>query len=654
MSSTSDNPPGGGARMADRHRRATDTQTSTLAQKLEALYEEILERVGSVCPTFRTCDTDGASSRDNLLAYLVLREHDLHELQHELADLGLSSLGRLEGNVLASLQHVMGHVGAVLPETSLSVPDLKRAHALLAQRSRALLGRPRVARSTRIMVTLDASIMPQSDLLEHLLREGMDIARINCAHDAATDWAQIINAIRHAEDRLTQAGQSVGRRCRILMDLAGPKVRTGPLELETRPLKLAVSKDADGRPSRLLEGYLDSHAEYTGLVRRSGETSSFVIAVPQQDGLDVVPVGEILQFHDTRNRARTLHVLERLSPTRVRVGLQRTAYLQEGIRLRGESGGEFTVGPVTPQPVDLWVQAGDRLHLYRDPEQPGHHARPGMPAGLSCTLPAALDAVQPGHRVYIDDGKIAASVVAVHAHHVELEVTAPCGIPARIRSDKGLNFPDSSLNLPALTARDREDLSFVVTHANAVGLSFVHRPQDLYDLREALNALGSPDMGIVLKVETREAVHQLAQLLLAGLALPKFGVMIARGDLAVEVGFEQLARVQEDILCLCEAAHLPVIWATQVLETLAKSGLPARAEITDAAMGHRAECVMLNKGAHVLDAVKTLAHLLQAEEPHHLKKRHIFRELTPQQGVFTKSKTPSSIPSGVVRMEKPP
>jgi pyruvate kinase len=167
-------------------------------------------------------------------------------------------------------------------------------------------------------------------------------------------------------------------------------------------------------------------------------------------------------------------------------------------------------------------------------------------------------------------------------------------------------------------------------------------PEDVYDLRDALKKLGVPDMGIVLKVETQEAVHHLAQLLVAGLELPSVGVMIARGDLAVEVGFERLARVQEDILCLCEAAHIPVIWATQVLETLAKSGLPARAEITDAAMGHRAECVMLNKGEHVLDAVKTLAHLLQAEEPHHVKKREVFREITPQFGIFTDPSAQSS------------
>jgi len=77
---------------------------------------------------------------------------------------------------------------------------------------------------------------------------------------------------------------------------------------------------------------------------------------------------------------------------------------------------------------------------------------------------------------------------------------------------------------------------------------------------------------------------------------PKLGVMIARGDLAVEVGFERLSEVPRQILALCEAAHIPAIWATQVLETLAKTGQPSRAEVTDAAAAQRAECVMLNKG----------------------------------------------------------
>ena len=85
---------------------------------------------------------------------------------------------------------------------------------------------------------------------------------------------------------------------------------------------------------------------------------------------------------------------------------------------------------------------------------------------------------------------------------------------------------------------------------------------------------------------------------------PTVGVMIARGDLAVEVGFERMAEVQEEIMWICEAAHVPVIWATQVLETLAHTGRPSRAEVTDAAMSGRAECVMLNKGPYIAEAIR--------------------------------------------------
>ena len=612
-------------------------QTVPLGEKLQKIYSEIAERACRARADYQCSDRDCECSRDNLLAYLALREHDLQELQLELAEQGLSSLGRLESSVLISGQHVLKHLGVSVPPTDLHEPTSAQARALLAQRSRALLGRPREGRGTRIMVTLDASVIHQTDLLEQLLLKGMDIARINCAHDSSREWAVIIDAIRRAEERLNRRGQGVGRRCRILMDLAGPKVRTGPLTLEARPLKLSVPKDPQGRPCRLLEGYLDSGARETERVRILGGPAHFVIAVPPQSDLASLQPGETLRFEDTRERTRTMYVLDRMSPTRVLVGLERTAYLQEGTLLRAEHGAVFTVGPVMPQPVDLRVQARDTLLLYRDPKRLGHPAQGETPAGISCTLLEILSYVRPGHRVFIDDGKIAAVVRASREDHLELEIIAPRGIPARIRSEKGLNFPDSPIDMAALTDQDRQDLAFVVKHASAVGLSFVHRPQDLYDLRDALRELGHPDMGIVVKIETKEAIHRLAQLLLAGLDLPKFGVMIARGDLAVEVGFENLALVQEDILCLCEAAHVPVIWATQVLETLAKSGLPARAEITDAAMGQRAECVMLNKGEHVLDAVKTLADLLSSQERHRIKKRQVFRDITAQHGVFKSS-----------------
>jgi pyruvate kinase len=123
---------------------------------------------------------------------------------------------------------------------------------------------------------------------------------------------------------------------------------------------------------------------------------------------------------------------------------------------------------------------------------------------------------------------------------------------------------------------------------------------------------------MILKIETRRAFEHLPGLLLATLGGDRpGGVMIAGGDLAVECGYERLAEVQEEILWLCQAAHVPVIWATQVLDQLAKTGRPSPAEITDAAMGERAECVMLNKGPRIIEANLYLApvgeHVLWSE-----------------------------------------
>jgi pyruvate kinase len=139
--------------------------------------------------------------------------------------------------------------------------------------------------------------------------------------------------------------------------------------------------------------------------------------------------------------------------------------------------------------------------------------------------------------------------------------------------------------------------------------------------------LGAQQLGIVLKIETQRAFEHLPEMLLAAMSGAVAGVMIARGDLAVECGYERMAEVQEEILWACEAAHLPVIWATQVLETLAKTGLPSRAEITDAAMGERAECVMLNKGPHIVDAIHTLDSILVRMQSHQSKKRPLLRAL---------------------------
>jgi pyruvate kinase len=615
-----------------------DPKDHDLATKLLDLYNSVVCRSEVERNRFPVSGTDKEASRDNLLAYLALREHDLSKLQMALADEGFSSLGRLEAQVIESIEKVLSHMNVAPRESSLIRTSNAPASSMLAERSKLLLGRPRDGRRTRIMVTLDAATMYQPEMLEQLLLSGMDIARINCAHDTPREWAMLIGAIRTAEERLIQRDKGIGRSCRILMDLAGPKIRTGPLSLELRPLKLSVPKDAIGKPTKFYEGLLDCEATLTERLQLTGMMPTFTIAVRNQGNLAQLEVGERLRFQDARGRTRILSVLERVTPTKVRVGLAKTAYIDEGTEITSESGERMIVGPTRPQPVDLQVRAGDKLLLYRDPKRLGNIATKEEPAGISCTLPEALVSVKIGDRLFVDDGRIGATVKEVSDEFIALQIFSPEDMSASIKPEKGLNLPDSKVDIPALTPEDVKDLEFVVEHATAVGLSFIHQASDIHDLSAALKKLGHEELGIIAKIETKDAVHNLAEILFAGLNLPKFGVLIARGDLAVEIGFENLAFVQEDILCMCEAAHIPVIFATQVLETLAKSGLPSRAEITDAAMGIRAECVMLNKGPHIVEAVKTLSGLLSVEERHQLKKRQIFREFTEQYGIFSKSK----------------
>ena len=209
-----------------------------------------------------------------------------------------------------------------------------------------------------------------------------------------------------------------------------------------------------------------------------------------------------------------------------------------------------------------------------------------------------------------DDGRIAAVVVATASEgqqEVELEIVQARAKGSRLRADKGINLPDTSLRIPALTAKDRDDLALACRLADLINVSFVRSEADITCLQQALADQQSACGGLVLKIETHQAFLNLPRLLLSAMTQPiPLGVMIARGDLAVECGWDALGGIQEEILRVCAAAHLPCIWATEVLDTMAHRGTPTRAEITDAAMGARAEALMLNKGAHITETVRTL------------------------------------------------
>ena len=561
-------------------------------------------------------ETQRRSAR-NLLHYLALRRRDIRQLQVDLASVGLSSLGRSEGHVLSSIEKVAGWLTGEREREAAAI-DLHEGHAILKANTEALFGPRRPHRHVRIMVTMPAEAAKDYPLVRELLVSGMDVMRINCAHDGPRDWEGMIEKLRRAE-------REVGRPCRVLMDLGGPKPRTGAITPGEGVVRWKPERNDLGGTTAPARIWL------TAADRPVPSPVPGVAVLPVSAGfLETLSSGQVVHFTDARGKSRQLEI--------VGVGTggswaicSRTAYVTESTTLTAR-GREGAVGPLPPRSQPLILRPGDLLVVTRSPDA----GRPAVldatagstpPATVPCTLPEVFSAVQPGERIWFDDGRFAGVIREAEPERLLVEITHARPSGDRLWSDKGINLPDTTLALPSLTAKDLDDLPFVASHADIVGLSFVQRGADVDDLRSRLRALGSPDKGVILKVETRTAFENLPELLLAALRLHRAGVMIARGDLLVEIGYERLAEVQEEILWLCEAAHVPVIWATQVLETLAQKGLPSRAEITDAAMGVRAECVMLNKGPHIIEAVRVLDNILQRMQAHQSKKSSRLRRL---------------------------
>jgi pyruvate kinase len=590
-----------------------------------SLENELQDEIAEVMPEHR------ASAR-NLVHYLALRQGDIRGLQPDLAGLGLSSLGRLESHVLSTLEAVLGALGALAgkpyerPCDTGPAVNPPTAAALLAEHSHSLLGQIPMRRSVRIMVTMPSEAAQDYGLVRDLLSAGMNVMRINCAHDGPGDWQAMIAHLRQAERQL-------GLTCRVEADLPGPKLRTGSIAPLARALKIRPERDGLGRLVRPARAWLTPSTDpepAPSEVPTSIHVAGELLAAAQG--------GDIIAVTDARGRRRAMRVVETRGRSRV-AETTRTLYLTEGSTLRLRRGNtrlpaEGRAEGLAELVEPIRLRNGDLLALTRadHPGRPAHRDdEPGTfePARIHCTLGGAFDSVRVGDRVFLDDGKIGGTVSANDGQEILVQVSqVPGPKGAKLRAEKGINFPDTELHIPCLTPFDITALEAIGRDVDIVALSFVRRPEDLDILREHLRRLDAHGVGIVLKVESRAAFENLPQLLLAALRSRPVGVMVARGDLGVELGFERLSEVQEEILWLCEAAHTPVIWATQVLEEMAKTGSPTRAEVSDAAMSGRAECVMLNKGPHIVGVVEFLGGILARTDERQSKQTAMLRKLS--------------------------
>jgi len=564
-----------------------------------------------------------SQSARNLIHYLALRSFNINIFQEKIEEIGLPITLESQNNILYGLLNFRTIINSLLNnkifDDEQKYLNNKEVKKILKQNSKALFGKIKNKRKTAILVTQPIEAASSKKFTKSLLKQGMDCARINCAHDDELIWKQIIDNIRgHEKD------------CRIMMDLGGPKFRTGKMSPGPKVIHIKPIKNKLGQIIEPAKIWL---APY-GVKPPFGKEADVIIPVNKK-WLRKTKKGSYIIFKDSRDKKRKIYIDEKEDKGRWG-SCNKSAFVTTGtllnVFLEKKSTSEIhTVHELLPLEEVIFLFEGDMLRLDRkrilgEPAVYDGEGNLKEMAHISCTLPEIFDAVKCEEQIYFNDGKIEGIVKEIHSDHLIIEITNAKKKGGKLKADKGINLPNSDLGLSGLTKKDKTDLKFVVQHADVVNFSFVNNKQDVEELLNELKELKA-NMGIILKIETKEAYRNLPSIILKAMENYPIGVMIARGDLAIETGWKNFAIIQEEILQLCDAAHLPDIWATQVLENLAKKGIPTRAEITDAAMAQRADCVMLNKGPYIEKAVRMLNKVLRKMQRIQKKKITILPKL---------------------------
>ncbi|MFD2203781.1 pyruvate kinase [Shivajiella indica] len=471
-----------------------------IKEQLQKLEERMLKEVELRKQLISDIQQEQQDSARNLIHYLTLRNEDIRELQDLLHIYGLSSLASSESHIHRQLQAINERLGRFYSEEELDICTYPFSKLKIGEKSRMLFGQKKETYIPYLMVTFDSSFANDYAMVKNLLQNGMNVARINCAHDDEATWSKMIN-------QLKKACTATGLDCKIYMDLAGPKIRTK------------------------------------------------ILGKGKHKGKAKIREGQLIWL--------------------------------------AENSGDF-----------------DKEEIVISPNEKG-----------------IIPMLKKGDRVFIDDGLIRCMVEKIKKDRVGIRVIRISSSKGQIKAEKGINFPDTMLQISSLTEFDKSCLPFIVENADLIGYSFVKTAEDIRQLRSELQNLAQNYPSLIIKIETPEAVKNLPSLLLEGMKEKALGLMIARGDLAVEIGFERMGEIQEEILWICEAAHIPVVWATQVLESLHKVGMATRSEITDAGHAAMAECVMINKGEYTIEVMETLRDIVQRTSTHRIKKRFTFRPL---------------------------
>ncbi len=540
----------------------------------------------------------------NMYRYLKLREKDNTQLQDKLTKMGLSSLGRSQPHILHSLDliiEILSKCQNMEYKKSGSELSIDEAEEIMSKRAAIFGGEPRPKKQaeTKIMLTLPSEAAKMPQMIEEFANAGVGIFRINTAHDSPLEWG--IMAAKIAELNQNLHPQN---KLKIYVDLAGPKIRTGKIRKVKGEIKVDPSKKV----------YITQKTDEDSFVKVPSDACNIQVS---GEFYKKAKKEKTLTLLTDDDKYRTLKVVSNEKGFIV-CELNKKTKINQNTLIAIEKKKKLFASEILnlPEVVEtIRLVEGDLLFLSLE-EIEGHaqinseSGRMIEPAAIYCTQKEFVKDAKEGDRVFIDDGKIALKVLEKKSNGVLCQVVQTKLKGETLKEEKGINFPDSKTLVDAITEEDAKNLDFVVEYADILGISFAQSERDIIALKDLLKSKNKEHIAIVAKIETKLAVQNLPSILEALMYHEYSGIMLARGDLAIEVGFENMSYLQEEILDLCEAAHTPVIFATQVLENQMKNNLPSRAEITDAAFAQRADCVMLNKGPFALNTIKKLEFIL--------------------------------------------
>lgn len=210
---------------------------------------------------------------------------------------------------------------------------------------------------------------------------------------------------------------------------------------------------------------------------------------------------------------------------------------------------------------------------------------------------------RPNEIIRIDDSRVETRVVETRKDFLRVSVEKVSQLPYSLLPGKGINFPESDLGISGLTDKDQDDLASVVHLDATLCFSFVQSAADIVDIEKEISKHRKADMPVVIKIETFKAVRNLGEIILAAMRFPKVSLLIARGDLVSECGWSALPEIQEKISKLGRAAHLPIILATEILESFNQNGIHTRPEMIDLHLARKFDCLLLNKGPNIFETV---------------------------------------------------